>query len=120
MKTAAREAQASRRPRHEHERARLGVTHAEVGALLLDRWDLPHAVTEAVAHHHAPSRVVPQGLDAVAAVHAANALFDDGVAPADPAAEALLLDRTWLGQAGLVDRLPTWRVLAAGQARARD
>jgi CheY-like chemotaxis protein len=120
MREAAREARDTRRPRHEVERERLGITHAEVGALVLDRWDLPHSVTEAVAHHHAPSRVVPQGLDAVAAVHAANALFADGTAPGDAAMEEALLDRGWLGQAGLVDRIPTWRVLAAGQARSRE
>jgi len=120
MQAAAREARDTGRPRHEVERERLGVTHAEVGALLLDRWDLPHAVTEAVAHHHAPSRVEPEGLDAVAAVHVANALFADGVAPGDRGLEDTLLDRGWLRRAGLVARIPTWRVLAAGQARGRD
>jgi DNA-binding NarL/FixJ family response regulator len=120
MRATAREALDAGRPRHEVEREHLGVTHAEVGALLLDRWDLPHAVTEAVAHHHAPSRVVPDGLDAVAAVHAANALLADGVAPGEWGLEETLLDRVWLRRAGLVARIPTWRVLAAGQARGRD
>jgi hypothetical protein len=119
MSAAAREARDSGRPRHEVEREHLGITHAEVGALVLDRWDLPHSVTEAVAHHHAPSRVAPAGLDAVAAVHAANALFADGVA-GDPAMEEALLDRDWLGQSGLAERIPTWKVLAAGQARSRE
>jgi CheY-like chemotaxis protein len=119
MRAAARDARASGRPRHELEREQLGVTHAEVGALLLDRWDLPHAVTEAVIHHHAPARVVPEGLDAVAAVHAANALFADETAPGDATTEDSLLDRAWLGRAGLVEQIPTWRVLAAGQARSR-
>jgi CheY-like chemotaxis protein len=119
MRAAARDARDSGRPRHELEREQLGVTHAEVGALVLDRWDLPHAVIEAVAHHHAPTRVVPLGLDAVAAVHAANALIADGTAPADTLTEEALLDRGWLGRAGLVDQIPTWRVLAAGQARSR-
>jgi response regulator RpfG family c-di-GMP phosphodiesterase len=120
MRSAAQEARDSGRPRHEVERRRLGVTHAEVGALVLDRWDLPHGVTEAVAHHHEPARVTAEGLDAVAAVHAANALFADEVAPGDPAFEDALLDRAWLDKAGLLDLMPTWRVLAAGQARSRD
>ena len=120
MRAAAREARDTGRPRHQVEREHLGVTHAEVGALLLDRWGLPHPVTEAVAHHHAPSRVVPDGLDAVAAVHAANALLADGVAPGDRGVEDTLLDRAWLRRAGLLARIPTWRVLAAGQARGRE
>jgi CheY-like chemotaxis protein len=119
MRAAARDARQSGRQRHEVEREQLGITHAEVGALVLDRWDLPHAVTEAVAHHHLPARLVPQGLDAVAAVHAANALFADATAPGDTATEESLLDRAWLRQAGLLDQIPTWRVLAAGQARSR-
>jgi len=73
-----------------------------------------------VAHHHEPARVAAEGLDAVAAVHAANALFADEVAPGDPAFEDALLDRAWLDKAGLLDLMPTWRVLAAGQARSRD
>jgi len=31
----------------------LGVTHADVGALVLERWMLPPLVVEAVRHHHA-------------------------------------------------------------------
>jgi DNA-binding NarL/FixJ family response regulator len=119
MRAAAMDARATGRQRSDVERERMGISHAEVGALVLDRWDLPHAVTEAVAHHHQPSRIAPDGLDAVAAVHAANALLADGVVPADDATGEQLLDREWLGRAGLIDRIPSWRVLALTQARRR-
>lgn len=36
------------------ERARLGVTHAEIGAYLLGLWGLPADVVEAVGSHHLP------------------------------------------------------------------
>lgn len=53
----------------------IGVSHAEVGAYLLGIWGLPHTVVEAVAHHHAPSKVSDSGaLDVVGAVHIANAI----------------------------------------------
>ena len=58
----------------EVERQSLHATHAEMGAYLLGIWSLPCTVVEAVANHHAPSRVSHPKLDAVAAVHIANAL----------------------------------------------
>lgn len=39
----------------DHERRRLGVTHAEAGAALIRRWGLPREIVRMVAaHHHAP------------------------------------------------------------------
>ena len=43
----------------EAERQRLGCTHAELGAVLLSRWNLPHAIVEAVALHHSPPENAP-------------------------------------------------------------
>ncbi len=39
----------------EAERAELGLTHGELGAALLRRWNLPPVLLDAVCHHHAPS-----------------------------------------------------------------
>lgn len=39
----------------EAERQVLGVTHAEIGEYLLEKWKLPHALVEVVALHHTPS-----------------------------------------------------------------
>jgi HD-like signal output (HDOD) protein/ActR/RegA family two-component response regulator len=55
------------------EKARFGVSHAEVGAYLLGLWGLPHDVIEAVAAHHAPWEE-HQVLDPSAAVRVAIAL----------------------------------------------
>lgn len=38
------------------ERAELGIDHAELGALLAERWSLPKRVVEAIRHHHRPRR----------------------------------------------------------------
>ncbi len=39
----------------EAERRIIGVDHAEVGALLLEKWGLPKIIIEAVANHHNPA-----------------------------------------------------------------
>lgn len=41
------------------ERARLGCTHAELGAAILSRWNLPASLVEAVALHHTPPENAP-------------------------------------------------------------
>lgn len=38
----------------EQEQARLGIDHTELGALLLERWNLPEEIVTAVRHHHDP------------------------------------------------------------------
>jgi HD-like signal output (HDOD) protein len=43
----------------EAERERLGCNHAELGAAILSRWNLPSAMVEAVALHHAPPESAP-------------------------------------------------------------
>lgn len=41
-------------PLHELERERLGITHAEAGALLSRRWSLPTELGQMIAGHHLP------------------------------------------------------------------
>ena len=55
------------------ERARLGVTHAEIGAYLLGLWGLPADLIEAVGSHHLPLEG-RSTLDPGAVVHLAEAL----------------------------------------------
>jgi len=57
------------------ERTVLGIDHAEVGAILLERWNLPEGIVEAVRHHHRPEDREgedPEGT--VELVHVADAL----------------------------------------------
>ena len=52
----------------ECEREHVGCTHAQVGAALLDKWNFPSALREAVAYHHQPTRARAFPMEA-AAVH---------------------------------------------------
>jgi putative nucleotidyltransferase with HDIG domain len=69
----------------------IGASHAEIGAYLLGIWGLPHAVVEAVAHHHQPDRVSHVDFDVLSALVIAcslaatddSSVFPVGVTP-DP------------------------------------
>jgi putative nucleotidyltransferase with HDIG domain len=73
------------------ERQVIGASHAEIGAYLLGIWGLPHAVVEAVAHHHQPDRVSHVEFDVLGSLVIARSLtapgeasvFPEGVGP-DP------------------------------------
>jgi len=54
FRDAAHQARAEARFIRETELEVLGLTHAEAGGILAERWDLPHAVVEAVRYHHEP------------------------------------------------------------------
>jgi putative nucleotidyltransferase with HDIG domain len=51
----------------------LGSDHAEIGGELLTQWNLPEALREAVAYHHAPEECPSASLES-SIVHIANAL----------------------------------------------
>ncbi len=119
-------AQATGQPWHALEEDRLGVTHAEIGAYLLGLWGLPQQTVEAVAHHHAPTRLPRRGLDVLAAVYLADVLIDEQAAASGlGAAEsggagrgAPPLDEDFLAALGIVDQVPAWRTLAAELTQA--
>lgn len=69
--------QAARRrrlPVHLVEADVLGVTHADIGACLLNRWGIADPIVEAVAYHHHPSGSLSRDKGSLFAVHVANAL----------------------------------------------
>jgi HD-like signal output (HDOD) protein len=94
---------------HVAEEQELGVTHAEVGGYLLGLWGLPYPIVEAVANHHAPSRVDCSDFGLLAAVHVADGLVH-GVAGRAESEESdtRYLDMDFLGQVGVRDRLRDW------------
>jgi putative nucleotidyltransferase with HDIG domain len=65
----------------EAERATLGTDHCEVGALLLERWQLPDVIVEAVARHHDPNLDPKPTLAAVVCV--ADAAAHEAQIPTD-------------------------------------
>jgi HD-like signal output (HDOD) protein len=55
----------------EAEESVLGVSHAEVGGWLAERWNLPDHLVEAISLHHAPAKA-EQNKDLVALIHCAD------------------------------------------------
>lgn len=98
-------------PLWEAEQVRLGATHAEIGAELLARWNLPLSVVEALALHHYPSKLISAGFGPLAAVHVANALEQE----ARGASPSSILDSAYLTDAGLADRIDEWREVCLGE-----
>lgn len=99
---------------HLAEQRRGAITHAELGAYLLGLWGLPYSIVEAVAHHHAPSRVDQVKLDLIGVVHIADALVREATAgPEGSDLEATDFEYiTRMGQAGSLDR---WRAMVREQ-----
>jgi HD-like signal output (HDOD) protein len=58
---------------HQAEIERFGFSHAHLGGLLLNMWQLPLPLQDAVRHHHSPALATQSGLDA-AIIHVADAL----------------------------------------------
>ena len=58
---------------YESELEFLGYTHASVGALILEQWQLPATLRDAVGHHHHPHNA-GEGRVEAALVHVADAL----------------------------------------------
>lgn len=52
----------------------LGVTHAEIGAYLMELWGLPAPIVEALAFHHSPSMCGETRFSPLTAVYIANTL----------------------------------------------
>ncbi len=112
------EAQRRRVPLYEVERDLEGITHAATGGYLLSLWGLPDGVVEAVAHHHDPLADRGAALDAVAAVHIADALAHDVEPAPGDGASLLLLDDAYVEQLGVRSRLDQWLELARDAAGA--
>jgi HD-like signal output (HDOD) protein len=100
------------RPLPAVERELRGITHAEIGAHLLELWGLPHGIVEAVAFHHRPAEVHDPILDATAAVAIADGLLNELDDARCCGGAHTPLDPDYLAALGVVDRLPRWRELA--------
>ncbi len=54
------------------ELSKYNITHQDVGAYLLNWWELPYAYVEAAMYHHRPSDERVVNYELVAVVHLAN------------------------------------------------
>ncbi len=115
------EASSAGKPLHRVEQEILGLTHAEIGAYLLGLWALPAPIVEAVAHHHHPTRVPAEGLDALAAVYIADTLANEFLpCPAGPDFVYEPIDMNYIDALGALDELPAWHFIAAEVADDKD
>jgi HD-like signal output (HDOD) protein len=55
----------------EAEESVLGVTHADIGGWLAERWNLPDHLVEAIMYHHSPEKAVKNS-ELVALIHCAD------------------------------------------------
>jgi len=104
-------------PLHTVEQELQGITHAATGAYLLSLWGLPDEVVEAVAHHHDPGAVPSVALDAIGAVHIADALAHEVHHSPGERTPPSLLDLEFLDRLGVSSRLDQWRELATDAER---
>jgi len=51
-----------------------GMNHAEIGALVAEKWNFPEGLIASIRHHHDPQSAPPEYQDLVSAVYLANAL----------------------------------------------
>lgn len=86
-----------------------GAVHAQAGAYLLGLWGLSDSVLEAVAFHHAPKALGITEMSVLAAVHVANVLEHELVV-INPDYAKHSMDMEYLSEAGLADRLDTWKL----------
>jgi HD-like signal output (HDOD) protein/ActR/RegA family two-component response regulator len=94
------------------EKELVGADHAEIGAYLLGLWDLPHAIIEPVAHHHALERMGAGGSDTARLVAIADALACEtsGLQPAN----------AWWETLGSKVDVERWREAARAEAAAKQ
>ncbi len=100
----------------EAERARLGVTHAAIGAYLLALWGLPFEVIQAVGSQHAPLETLTS-LDPSAVVWIAKGLAAEALVTMQ-AGEVTLPDEV-LARLGVADIVATIRAEIAESRRGR-
>lgn len=54
----------------------LGITHQEVGKFLMDKWNLPLALSDVIDNHHKPSQAQEDVVDLASLVHLADYMTD--------------------------------------------
>lgn len=85
----------------------LGTSHSELGAYLLGLWGLPDPIVMAVAYHHLPSWQTDNSLSPLAAVHIANAYYNEKV-ESNARQPYEFLDKRYLYALKISDRIEDW------------
>jgi putative nucleotidyltransferase with HDIG domain len=86
----------------EAEESVLGITHAEVGGWLAERWNLPGQLVDAILYHHTPSQA-RRNREMVAIIHYADVLANRSLGRGLEWDTAIELDHEGLSETGLND-----------------
>jgi len=96
----------------EAEKKVFGTSHAELGAYLLGLWGFNSSIAEAVAYHHFPGHCSHHAPGALMALHVAQYLTrNNGHITEDYEFPGLSLDRDYLDEMGVLNRIPVWQKL---------
>ena len=90
-----------------------GTSHAEIGAYLMGLWGLEYPVIEAIAYHHCPAKSLSNSTGLLTAVHFGDAfdrLRNDGN-DQDRRNGWRQLDRGYLDNLGVADRINNWQTV---------
>lgn len=87
-----------------------GVTHAEVGAYLLNLWGLDADIVDAVAHHHDPCATESKGFTVLTALHVSEALIHE-LNPKNQWPFGATLNHEYIDDFIGDDQLQRWRLL---------
>ena len=77
---------------HDAEQTLLGFTHADVGAALMQAWQLPESLYHIILHHHSPADAEQYQIE-TSIVHIANAIVN-ALSPDNPIDEHMLDEST--------------------------
>jgi HD-like signal output (HDOD) protein len=111
LRRCIREASNSGRPLFEVELEINGATHADIGAHLLAKWQLPSSIVEAVALHHRPAKPKQANLDVVVATHVAASMVESLVGAAGIGGNldlSTMLDSNFITENGYADKVERW------------
>ncbi|MBN2418195.1 MAG: HDOD domain-containing protein [Deltaproteobacteria bacterium] len=102
------------RPLWSQEEETLGITHAEVGAYLMELWGLPSSIIEAIAFHHNPSLYGDNCFSPLTAVYIANSLgrknpHEGG--SGDEAEIQMEIDINYLAGMNLDNKMDNWGII---------
>ncbi|MBT8763852.1 HDOD domain-containing protein [Desulfohalobiaceae bacterium Ax17] len=87
-----------------------GVSHAEIGAYLLNIWGLPEEMVRAAAFHHNPMAAYSSRLDCLSLVHIADRL-EHLKSPMNVVGPVCPVDKDLIEKFGIQDKFISWRDL---------
>ncbi|MGD8991988.1 MAG: response regulator [Desulfobacterales bacterium] len=99
----------------ELENDRFGTSHAEIGAYLMGLWGLDYPVIEAIAYHHRPGKSLAASTGLLTAVHFGDA-YDRQKIDEYKSGGLKQLDRRYLENLGLGDRVKEWQIMCQNLA----